>query len=340
MSRIRDLLARFVNRYIRDFALHISKREREKAILEGYTCLDQDERGTHGVLLSDEIRFYVDRCRLIDPFNEESLKPAAYELRVGYEYAMDGKIKRLSEDTGNDFVEVPPFQVVVIKTMERINLPRFLIARWNIRVRKAYEGLLWVGGPQVDPGYVGYLSCPIYNLSDKKVKLSLGEHIAVIDFVKTTPFTKKEKPSEQDEYKRPPKRIVFEDYEPETLKSALFTQAETRVADIEQRVRRFETYISLAFVAITVLFTALTLFVTGKTPANTTGQSSSNTWVYLSLVFSIIAVAAVLVANRRLVKDHLFKTIVFVWLALLTLNALGMYAQLYAWIIKLFHHFV
>jgi deoxycytidine triphosphate deaminase len=140
-------------------------------------------------LLSDEIKFYVEKCKLIDPFDEESLKPAAYELRVGYEYAMDGKIKKLSDATGENFVEIPPFQVVVIKTMERVNLPRFMIARWNIRVRKAYDGLLWVGGPQVDPGYVGYLSCPIYNLSDKAVKLELGDNIAVIDFVKTTPFS-------------------------------------------------------------------------------------------------------------------------------------------------------
>ena len=53
-------------------------------------------------------------------------------------------------------------------------MPRFLIGRWNIRVTVAYKGLLWVGGPQVDPGWVGHLFCPIYNLSDQEVNFKLS----------------------------------------------------------------------------------------------------------------------------------------------------------------------
>lgn len=65
-------------------------------------------------------------------------------------------------------------------------MPRFLIARWNLRVSLIYRGLLWLGALQVDPGYHGYLSSPIFNLSDQDVTLKLGEPWALIDFVTPT----------------------------------------------------------------------------------------------------------------------------------------------------------
>ncbi len=310
----------------------ISKRAREIQELRKYDPpLEHDDLDTHGVLLSDEIEHYVNKCKLIDPFEKENLKPAAYELRVGYEYSMGGRIKKLSPETGDSFIRVPPFHVVVIKTMERVNLPRFLIARWNIRVRKAYEGLLWVGGPQVDPGYVGYLSCPIYNLSNKDVLLTCGEAIAVIDFVKTTPFKKKEIPSDKGckEYPRPPSRVLFEEYLPQTLQSALVTEAVERVDNIEKKVIRVESYISIAFVAITILFAALTIFVTEKGSPTSTTQGPVHYWMYLSLAFSMLALSVAIFTRRRLLRDTVFKVFIVVWLALLTAKVFGLYAWLY-----------
>jgi hypothetical protein len=46
-----------------------------------------------------------------------------------------------------------------------------------------------VGGPQVDPGYQGKLFCPLYNLSNKTIKLRYGDTIAAIDFIRTTTCT-------------------------------------------------------------------------------------------------------------------------------------------------------
>jgi len=49
-----------------------------------------------------------------------------------------------------------------------------------------YKGLVWVGSLQVDPGYRGYLFCPLYNLSDKEQELTYKEPLLTIDFVRTT----------------------------------------------------------------------------------------------------------------------------------------------------------
>jgi len=115
----------------------------------------------HGVLLSDRIEHYCGReFQLISPFEKEYLRPAGYDLRVGDNYSQGGQHYTLND---GGFLTIEPYQVAIIQTLETLNLPGFLIGRWNIRVKLAYQGLLWVGGAQVDPGFRGRLSCPIYN---------------------------------------------------------------------------------------------------------------------------------------------------------------------------------
>jgi deoxycytidine triphosphate deaminase len=216
-----------------------------------------------GVLLSDEIQYYVNAFDMIRPFNESNLKAAGYELTIGDEYVLESERKDLKKDGE---IRIPSFSVVVIKTAETINLPRFLIARWNIRVRWAYEGLLWVGGPQVDPGWVGNLFCPLYNLSDKTVVLRFGDPIALMDFVTTTPF----KPGQSQPYPRPPKRVLLEEYNAAELKSALYSQAKERITQIEEDTKnrinsiekRYEFFFGSGLVILAILFAALAVFVT------------------------------------------------------------------------------
>lgn len=237
----------------------MDKREKELHRLTDYPdiMIDDSVPGATGVLLSDELKHYAVEHRMIDPFEEARLKPAGYELTVGDEYALGGNTHTLSDKRGENEIVIPPFEVAIIKTGETINLPRFLIARWNIRVKWAYEGLLWVGGPQVDPGYIGHLFCPIYNLSNKGVKLVLGDAIALMDFVKTTRYESGKSIS----YKRPPKRVVIEDYNPGSLRSALATEAQSRIEKFEGRVanveERVERFVSLTFAVIGILFAAL-----------------------------------------------------------------------------------
>ncbi len=244
--------------------------EKEKERLKKLDCPAKDDRdhAPVGVLLSDEIKRYVKSFKMIDPFDEcNNLKAAGYELTIGDEYVLGGVKKELRKD---GVIRIPPFNVVVIMTAETINLPRFLIARWNLRVKWAYEGLLWVGAAQVDPGWVGHLFCPIYNLSDKVVEVRHGDPIALMDFVTTTPFTQESKP-----YKRPPKRVLLDEYNAVELKSGLTELAETKLRDFDDRIENAETevedrmgalqgrvdnFISITFAVVGLLFAAVTLF--------------------------------------------------------------------------------
>jgi deoxycytidine triphosphate deaminase len=233
---------------------------------------------------------------MISPFKPENLKPAGYELSIGDEFVLGGERKELGKDGE---IRILPFNVVVIKTAETINLPRYLIARWNVRVKWAYEGLLWVGGPQVDPGWVGHLFCPLYNLSNKVVVLRYGDPIALMDFVTTTPF----KQGESVAYTRPPKRVLLEEYRAAELNSGLYELAETKLATyqkqlgqtterVEGRVNdireRVDNFVSITFGVIGLLIAAVTLFF-GK-PPNPTWWAPSALWgPAFAMVFSLFA---------------------------------------------------
>ena len=193
---------------------------------------------------------------MIDPFEELNLKPAGYELSIGDEYILGGERKTLTKDGE---IRIPPFNVVVIKTAETINLPRYLIARWNVRVKWAYQGLLWVGAAQVDPGWVGHLFCPIYNLSNKPVVIRAGDPIALMDFVTTTPFN----PDESKEYKRPPKRVLLREYNVADLRSALYELADVKLGEFDKRIggfqERIDSFISITFAVVGVVVAAVAL---------------------------------------------------------------------------------
>lgn len=112
------------------------------------------------------------------------MKPASYHLRLGAKCRVDGEDLELSET--HPRLTIQPHGIAIVTTLETVNIPAFLIARWNLKVKKVYEGLVWVGGAQVDPGYSGNLFCPLYNLSNIPVHLEFGETLFTIDFVRTT----------------------------------------------------------------------------------------------------------------------------------------------------------
>lgn len=136
------------------------------------------------VLLADEIkRLCEGDSPMITPFEPGRLRPASYQLTLGDEANVGGQHRRVDSIDG---IVLVPHQVAVVCTREVLTIPRNVIARWSLRVTNIYEGLLWTGGPQVDPGWKGRLFCPIYNLSEREVVLKYGDPMFTIDFVRTT----------------------------------------------------------------------------------------------------------------------------------------------------------
>lgn len=141
-----------------------------------------------GLLLSDKIKWFVDRGFLIaSGFEEHNLKPASYELTLGQRYYQDGKFFDLDPNNPcRRSLTIPANSIVAVSINEKIRLPHYIYARFNLRVEYIYRGLLLGTGPQVDPGFDAYLSCPLHNLTNHDITIKYGESFACIDFGTTT----------------------------------------------------------------------------------------------------------------------------------------------------------
>ncbi|AFK21660.1 dCTP deaminase [Pyrococcus sp. ST04] len=117
---------------------------------------------------------------LIDPFSEESLQPAGYDLRVGKEAYVQGKLVDVEKEGR---VVIPPKEYALILTLERVKLPDDVMGDMRIRSSLAREGVLgsfaWV-----DPGWDGNLTLMLYNSSNEPVELMYGERFVQIAFIR------------------------------------------------------------------------------------------------------------------------------------------------------------
>ena len=254
------------------------------------------------VLLADEInRLCEDKSApLIDPFSPSQLRPASYQLTLGDEANVGGEHKLV--DSANGIV-LDPHQVAVVKTRETLKIPRDLIARWSLRVTNIYEGLLWTGGPQVDPGWEGPLFCPIYNLAERTIVLKCGDPLFTIDFVRTTGVS-----PELEELKRKPgysevwfapKRGTLQQHDRHRLRSAPYQAL--------KELKELSSFRNLGYAAITLVVLVLTfmvaaLAVVAVEPTVKPDGPLLSFWPMTALVFSIgsaiLSVGAIAYAYR------------------------------------------
>ena len=235
------------------------------------------------VLLDDEIRYYAthEKYPLITPFCEKNLKPARYILTLGGKAKVGGKLVTIDED--NPLV-IKAHQVAIVRTQEVLNIPRFLVPRWNLSVSMVYQGLLWVGALQVDPGWVGHLPCPIYNLSDADVEIPFGERMFTMDFVRTTRF-------KDDNLKYPDNlsqqiNPSLNSVDTHNLRSGPY-EALNKLDEIEVFRRFGYAAIGLMFAILGVMVAALAVIAVG--PSVPPDEKVPSYWPMTALVCSIVS---------------------------------------------------
>lgn len=140
---------------------------------------------TGAVLLSDQIQFLADTIKLVDPFSPKLLRPAAYDLSVGNSYyEMDKRIDLKDHES----FEIPANGLVYVRTMEKFNIPYYLVARYSLRVQQVYRGLLIDNGLHIDPGYTGHIWIPVHNVMAEPRVLAPGQPFLSVEFNRTTPL--------------------------------------------------------------------------------------------------------------------------------------------------------
>ena len=244
------------------------------------------------VLLADEIlRLCEIDTPMIEPFSPSQLRPASYQLTLGAEIHVGGEDKLLNQSDG---IVLEPHQVAVVCTREKLRIPRDIIARWSIRVRNIYEGLLWTGGPQVDPGWEGPLFCPIYNLAERKVVLKYGDPMFTIDFTHTTEIGNaykelKQKPEYSRVWFMPRPDTTLAEHDRHRLHSAPY--------ETLREVRELSRFREIGYGAIGLMFAVLAIMVAALAvlavkPTVEPGGPLLSFWPMTALVFSVISLVA------------------------------------------------
>lgn len=141
------------------------------------------------ILSQEKILRLVEEKELIENFNASCLEGAGYDLRVGKFYRIKGS-SHLSidhrhlpevEEIRSDQVILKPDEYLLMGTIERVNMPRNLMARILPR-STIFRGGCSLITAVVDPGYSGTLIFGLKNLSGCEFKLEKEAKIGQIVF--------------------------------------------------------------------------------------------------------------------------------------------------------------
>jgi len=102
---------------------------------------------------------------VIDPYDEASLNPAGYDLKLSAEAVLEPSEHRL------------------VATMERVELGNDLVGVLHLRSSLAREGIL-ASLALVDPGFRGQLTISLFNSSRKTTRLKAGERFVQLTLLK------------------------------------------------------------------------------------------------------------------------------------------------------------
>jgi len=136
------------------------------------------------VLINSRIRHLVNETQLIVGFVEECLEAASYDMRLGFQYVKSGRIRSLTDESPTMILN--PGEFAILSSLEQINMPLNLVGHNGIPSKWAKRGLVSQFSPQIDPGFSGILTVPVFNAGDSPISLTRGDKIFTVEFVLTS----------------------------------------------------------------------------------------------------------------------------------------------------------
>jgi deoxycytidine triphosphate deaminase len=82
--------------------------------------------------------------------------------------------------------QIGPSEVLVVRTRERVRMPRDLCATYAPLYRLSRQGVMLLNASLVEPGYDGPLSCFLVNFSSQTITIAPDDPIAKIAFLRLT----------------------------------------------------------------------------------------------------------------------------------------------------------
>jgi deoxycytidine triphosphate deaminase len=125
----------------------------------------------------------TERYLTIEPFGEEALQPASYNCRLGNE-AITSSRREKEDPSKKGLLTIPAGDFALVKTYERLKLSPSVAGHIGLRSHYSKKGLDILAGPQIDPGFDGYLVVGLTNLSPRDITIPFKEEFCTIEFYK------------------------------------------------------------------------------------------------------------------------------------------------------------
>ncbi len=144
------------------------------------------------ILGNSEIKRLIEDKKLIEEHEEQNVQGAGVDFRARTFYRPSGDTKvhkesrtlpEISEISG-DTVSIKPNELILVETMEKVNMPSDIAARILPRSTLCRCGVYLLTA-FVDPGFSGRLTVGLKNMSNHSFELEKGARIMQVMFEKT-----------------------------------------------------------------------------------------------------------------------------------------------------------
>lgn len=133
------------------------------------------------ILTDRQIKDAIRNCEVvIEPYEENQIQPASYDLRIGSQGATTSK-KKLIDIKNDGFLLLEPGDFGILTTFEVIKFNAQHVGRIGLRSKFSRKGIIATTGPQIDPGYEGRLIVGITNPTPQPVTLPFKDDILTIE---------------------------------------------------------------------------------------------------------------------------------------------------------------
>ncbi len=143
---------------------------------------------------------YIAATGMIWPFKlpaelDKALKPASCAIPfagrvIAWNPQADrpDRLERFDKELrSGERLKLPHNSIVFITLQPYFRIPDYIAGRYNLTITNIYRGLLVGTGPLVDPGFEGYLSVPLHNLTGSDYELQAGDTLVWMEFTKLSP---------------------------------------------------------------------------------------------------------------------------------------------------------
>jgi deoxycytidine triphosphate deaminase len=150
-----------------------------------------------------DVRNYIDKVGMIYPFYENDLNGITYDVRLKGTclFWKDDDGKQIEHSiivdarSGERKIILEPNSIIFVTLEPYFQIPEYIALRYNFKIKQVYKGLLLGTGPIIDPGFHGYLSIPLHNLTKNRYTIKANEPLISIEFTKINPYKAETYPS-------------------------------------------------------------------------------------------------------------------------------------------------